>query len=171
MIFKTYYQPLCRYAYTFLNDADEAEEIVQASFISIWDKRAQVDIQTSFKSYLYRTVRNNCLNVLKHNKVKQQHARYALADGEPVHESVSENVEARELEQKIQDALQTLPDQCRLIFQLSRFEELRYQEIADQLQLSVKTVENQMGKALRLMREQLKDYLPLFLIWLQTWMP
>jgi RNA polymerase sigma-70 factor (family 1) len=170
MIFKAYYQPLCRYAYTFLNDTDEAEEIVQTSFVAIWDKRTQVEIQTSLKSYLYRTVRNNCLNAIKHNKVRQQHALYTQAGGEPTNESVTESVEGSELEQKIQLALQTLPEQCRLIFQLSRFEELKYQEIADQLELSVKTVENQMGKALRLMREQLKDYLPLFLIWLQIGM-
>lgn len=67
--------------------------------------------------------------------------------------------------------MQTLPEQCRLVFQLSRFEELKYQEIADQLQISIKTVENHMGKALKLMREQLKDYLPLFLIFMNNWMP
>jgi RNA polymerase sigma-70 factor (ECF subfamily) len=166
MIFKAYYKPLCRYAYTFLNDADEAEEIVQMAFVTMWDKRGQVEIQSSLKSYLYRAVRNTCLNALKHQKVRQEHARFALAGGENSHELVAQQVEAGELEQKIQVALMALPEQCRLIFQLSRFEELKYQEIADQLSLSVKTVENQMGKALRLMREQLKDYLPLFLIWL-----
>jgi len=166
MIFKTYYKPLCRYAYTFLNDADEAEEIVQTVFVIMWDKRVQVEIQSSLKSYLYRTVRNSCLNALKHQKVRREHARYARAGGENSRELVAQQVEAGELEQKIQVALLALPDQCRLIFQLSRFEELKYQEISDQLSLSVKTVENQMGKALRLMREQLKDYLPLFLMWL-----
>ena len=126
-------------------------------------------IETSLKSYLYRMIRNSCLNVIKHEKVKQQHVAHELAVMEVLHESVSQNVQANELEIKIAEAMKTLPEQCRLVFQLSRFEELKYQEIADQLQISIKTVENHMGKALKLMRVQLKDYLPLFLIFMKDW--
>ncbi len=169
MIFRTYYQPLCNYAYSFLNDRDEAEEVVQASFITVWEKRNSMDIESSFKSYLYRMVRNSCLNVIKHEKVKQQHSNYQVAFGENSHEPVSQAVLKTELENKIQEAMKTLPEQCRLVFQLSRFEELKYSEIAEQLQISVKTVENHMGKALKIMREQLKDYLPLFLIFMKDW--
>lgn len=169
MIFRTYYQPLCRYAYSFLQDKEEAEEVVQASFISVWEKRNNIAIETSLKSYLYRMVRNSCLNVIKHEKVKQQHVAHELAVSEVAYESVSQKVQAAELEIRITEAMKTLPEQCRLVFQLSRFEELKYQEIADQLQISVKTVENHMGKALKLMREQLKDYLPLFLIFMKDW--
>ena len=71
MIFRTYYQPLCRYAYSFLQDKEEAEEVVQSSFITVWDKRNSLTIETSVKSYLYRMVRNSCLNVIKHEKIKQ----------------------------------------------------------------------------------------------------
>lgn len=166
MIFRTYYQPLCRYAYSFLNDKEEAEEVVQSTFIQIWEKKAGMDIQSSLKSYLYRMVRNACLNVIKHEKVKQQHAVYTVAFGESTHESVHEAVAGKELELKIFEAMKHLPDQCRTVFQLSRFEELKYAEIAEQLQISVKTVENQMGKALRIMREHLKEYLPLLLLFL-----
>lgn len=169
MIFRTYYQPLCRYAYSFLQDKEEAEEVVQASFITVWEKRNNLTIETSLKSYLYRMVRNSCLNVIKHEKVKQQHVAHELAVSEVSYESVSQKVQAAELEIRIKEAVKTLPEQCRLVFQLSRFEELKYQEIADQLQISVKTVENHMGKALKLMREQLKDYLPLFLIFMKDW--
>ncbi|MBL7874168.1 MAG: RNA polymerase sigma-70 factor [Cyclobacteriaceae bacterium] len=170
MIFKTYYQPLCRYAYSFLQDKEEAEEVVQSSFITVWDKRNDLTIETSVKAYLYRMVRNSCLNVIKHEKVKQQHVAHELAVSEVSHESVSQKVHATELEAKISEAMKTLPEQCRLVFQLSRFEELKYQEIADQLQISVKTVENHMGKALKLMRIQLRDYLPLFLIFMKDWL-
>lgn len=167
MIFRSYYQPLCRYAYSFLEDKEEAEEVVQSAFITIWEKRKSLDIQTSLKSYLYRMVRNACLNVIKHEKIKQQHVAHELAVTEATYESVAQKVYATELELKISEAMKTLPEQCRLVFQLSRFEELKYQEIADQLQISVKTVENHMGKALKIMREQLKEYLPLFLIFMK----
>jgi RNA polymerase sigma-70 factor (ECF subfamily) len=108
--------------------------------------------------------------VIKHEKVKQQHVAHELAVMEVSHESVSQNVQANELEIKIAEAMKTLPEQCRIVFQLSRFEELKYQEIADQLQISIKTVENHMGKALKLMRGQLKEYLPLFLIFMKDWL-
>lgn len=167
MIFKAYYQPLCRYAHSFLEDKEEAEEVVQSAFITVWEKRKTIDIQTSLKSYLYRMVRNACLNVIKHEKVKKQHVSHELAFTEASYDSVSQKVYATELETKITESIKALPEQCRLVFQLSRFEELKYQEIADQLQISVKTVENHMGKALKIMREQLKEYLPLFLIFMK----
>jgi len=164
MIFKTYYQPLCNYAYTFVQDRDEAEEIVQSTFLSVWEKRADLAIHTGVKPYLYAMVRNAALNVIKHEKIKQQHASVEVAVAEKSVESVTHTVMASELEDRIYKALNKLPEQCRLVFKLSRFEELKYAEIAEQLNISVKTVENQMGKALKIMREQLKDYLPLLIV-------
>ncbi len=164
MVFREYYQALCRYAYTFLADHDEAEEAVQASFIGIWDKRKELSITISLKSYLYQTIRNRCLNIIKHEKVKQEHANHTLWVNNEGYESTSSKILADELELKIDEAMQKLPEQCRLVFTMSRFEELKYQEIADQLQISVKTVENQIGKALKIMREELRDYLPVILL-------
>ena len=164
MLFKTYYQPLCNYAYSFVQDRDEAEEIVQATFMSVWEKREALSIHTGVKPYLYAMVRNASLNVLKHEKIKQQHVVGELAVAEKSVESVTRTVMASELEGRIYKALDKLPEQCRLVFKLSRFEELKYAEIAEQLDISIKTVENQMGKALKIMREQLKDYLPLFIV-------
>lgn len=164
MIFKTYYQPLCNYAYSFVQDRDEAEEIVQSTFLSVWEKKETLTIHTGVKPYLYAMVRNASLNVLKHEKIKQQHAAVELAVAERSSESVTRSVMASELEERIYKALNKLPEQCRLVFKLSRFEELKYAEIAEQLNISVKTVENQMGKALKIMRDQLKDYLPLIMV-------
>ena len=164
MLFRTYYQPLCNYAYTFVQDRDEAEEIVQSTFLNVWEKRDSLSIHTAVKPYLYAMVRNACLNVLKHEKVKQQHVALEMAVAERSVESVARTVMATELETKIYQAMDKLPEQCRLVFKLSRFEELKYAEIAEQLNISIKTVENQMGKALRIMREQLKDYLPLLIV-------
>jgi RNA polymerase sigma-70 factor, ECF subfamily len=164
MLFRTYYQPLCNYAFTFVQDHDEAEEIVQSTFMQVWEKRKTLEIRTAVKPYLYAMVRNACLNVLKHEKVKQQHVAVEMAFGERSIESVSRTVMASELESRIYKAMEVLPEQCRLVFKLSRFEELKYAEIAEQLAISIKTVENHMGKALKIMREQLKDYLPLLLV-------
>ncbi len=164
MIFRTYYQPLCNYAYTFLQDKEEAEEIVQSTFLNVWEKKETLSIRTAVKPYLYAMVRNACLNVIKHEKIKQKHAVEELAIGVHSHDSVSHAVAGSELELKIQEAMEKLPEQCRLVFKLSRFEELKYSEIAEQLNISIKTVENHMGKALKIMREQLKDYLPLLIV-------
>ena len=164
MLFRNYYQPLCNYAYTFLQDKEDAEEIVQSTFLLVWEKRDTLAIRTSVKPYLYAMVRNACLNVLKHEKIKQRFAGEEIALGERGHDNVSHTMESNELEYRIKIAMNELPEQCRMVFKLSRFEELKYSEIAEQLNISVKTVENHMGKALRIMREQLKDYLPLILV-------
>jgi RNA polymerase sigma-70 factor, ECF subfamily len=166
MIFRTYYQPLCNYAYTFLQDKEEAEEIVQSTFMSVWEKHSTISIRTSIKSYLYAMVRNACLNVIKHEKIKQRHAVEEIALSPQSHDAVTNTVASTELETRIQEAMEKLPEQCRLVFKLSRFEELKYSEIAEQLDISVKTVENHMGKALKIMREQLKDYLPIIIVFM-----
>lgn len=166
MLFKTYYQPLCHYACTFLHDKEDAEEIVQSTFLLVWERRENLAIRTSVKPYLYAMVRNACLNVLKHNKIKQRHAGEEMALADRSHDAVMHTISSIELEQRIRLAMDELPEQCRVVFKLSRFEELKYSEIAEQLNISVKTVENHMGKALRMMREQLKDYLPLVFVFL-----
>lgn len=166
MLFRTYYQPLCNYAYTFLQDREDAEEVVQSTFLLVWEKKDALAIRTSVRPYLYAMVRNACLNVIKHEKIKQRHAGEELALADRSHDSVSHTVASNELEYRIKEAMEALPEQCRMVFKLSRFEELKYSEIAAQLSISVKTVENHMGKALKIMREQLKDYLPLIIVFL-----
>lgn len=164
MIFKSHYQPLCNYAYTFLLDRDDAEEVVQATFLNIWEKREGITVDTSLKSYLYRAVRNSCLNAIKHTKVKKKHAEDSIHTSDSTYESVTQSVISAELDQKIGEALMMLPEQCRLVFKMSRFEDLKYSEIAEQLNISIKTVENQIGKALKIMREELREYLPILII-------
>lgn len=169
MIFRTHYEPLCNYAFTFVADRDVAEEIVQGTFLYLWEKREAMEIHSSLKSYLYTSVRNRCLNEIKRRKVRQQHINRELLSADTSSESVSEEIAALELEERIQLAIEKLPEQCRMVFKLSRFEELKYAEIAEHLSISVKTVENHMGKALRIMREQLKEYLPLIILVLANW--
>ncbi|MBL0102380.1 MAG: RNA polymerase sigma-70 factor [Bacteroidetes bacterium] len=168
-LFRNYYKRLCTYANTLLNDSDESEEIVQQVFVQMWEKREQMEINTSVPAYLFRAVRNNSLNRIKHQKVRRMYAEEVTAlssNSEPSSAMTFRN----ELQSQIHSAIESLPEQCRLIFKLSRFEELKYSEIAEQLGISIKTVENQMGKALRIMREKLKDYLPLLAIFLSFYL-
>lgn len=164
MIFNQYYRPLVQYGNTFMKDLDEAEDLVQQVFVSVWEKRETTEIHTSLRALLYKAVHNACLNRIKQQKVRRDFAQSEIVS-QPS-ESVADPVQEKELQQQIEDAVALMPEQCAKIFRMSRFEQLKYQEIADQLGLSVKTVENQMGKALKLMRESLKDYLPVFIFFL-----
>jgi RNA polymerase sigma-70 factor (ECF subfamily) len=168
-VFKQHFKSLHAYAYTILRDEDAAEDIVQQVFVKLWEKREETEITQSIQAYLYRMVYNSCLNFLKHEKVKEAHVSFAKHSMSEGVEHITKTIAGKELNHKIQQALQQLPEQCRTIFQLSRFEELKYKEIATLLNLSVKTIENQMGKALRIMRVALAEYLPIgWLIWWAT---
>lgn len=163
-LFKTYFKSLHSYAFTILNSEAVAEEMVQQVFYKLWEKKEQMDVHTSVKAYLYRAVHNESLNYLKHHTIKSKHQTYAMQQQQNNYEhSAGEKLAGRELEQQIRQALNDLPEQCRTIFQLSRYEELKYREIAEQLGLSIKTVEAQMGKALKLLRLKLADFLAIML--------
>ncbi len=162
-IFRLYYQVLCNYAGSLLKDNDEAEEVVQNIFYNIWNKRETLEINTSIKSYLYRAVHNDSLNKIKHTKVRTMYAEDYKKNAVGSFEDASVTMQAKELRTQINEALDSLPEQCGVVFKLSRFENLKYAEIADQLNISVKTVEAHMGKALKIMREKLKDHLPIVL--------
>jgi RNA polymerase sigma-70 factor (family 1) len=166
LLFKSQYEFLCRRAYSLLNDMDEAEETVQHVFITIWEKRNEMQVTESINAYLSRAVRNAALNRIKHMNVRLKYSReqqILMEENPPLTEISHEG----ELKSRISAAIESLPDQCRLIFKLSRFEEMKYAEIAEQLGLSIKTVENQMGKALKVLREKLQDYMILIFILMQ----
>lgn len=163
-LFKAHFKALHAYANAILKDEDDAEEIVQNMFLKFWEKRDLLTVQTSLKAYLYKCVYHDSLNFLKHQKIKNKYQDFASYTMNTKNEPASSKVEMTELTFNIGLALNKLPEQCRTIFQMSRFEELKYKEIADRLGLSVKTIENQMGKALRILRLELADYLSLILI-------
>lgn len=162
-IFKMYFKNLHAFAYTFTKDDVIAEEMVQNVFFKIWEKKDQLQIDDSLKAYLYRSVHNESLNHLKHLKIKTSFQIQYSGNMESSNQDASNQMMASELEDKIQKAINELPQQCRTIFQMSRFEHLKYQQIADQLNISIKTVENQMGKALKVLRLKLVEYLPFIL--------
>jgi len=164
-VFRQWYEPLCHYAARLADgDMDEAEDLVQQVFVKIWEQRARMDIAWSLKAYLYKTVHNAALNRLRAARTRSKYLEFNATQLE--NEQVPPDHAASELNERLQKALDLLPPQCRHVFELSRFEELKYREIADQLGISIKTVETQMGKALRIMRLQLADYLvTLFGLW------
>jgi RNA polymerase sigma-70 factor (ECF subfamily) len=163
-VFKSHFKNLHAYAFTIVKDDIIAEEMVQQVFYKIWERKAHLSIQTSLTAYLYRSVYHESLNHIKHQKVKTAYQSYATTRMNQQSDNAAKKVLLGELEGRLRQALQELPEQCRTIFQMSRFEELKYQEIADRLGLSIKTVENQMGKALKLMRLKLVDFLPFIIL-------
>ena len=166
-VFKTHYKNLHAYAFTMLKDEDEAEEMVQQVFFKLWEQSEHLSFSGSVAAYLYRAVHNESLNFLKHQKVKANHQLHVAYSMKNKSEQVQGKLITRELEKKFREALNELPEQCRTVFQLSRFENMKYKEIAGKLDISIKTVEKHMGKAFKLLRTKLVDFLPLLLILLK----
>lgn len=170
-LFVASYGNLHRYAYTMLKNEAAAEDVVQAVFARLWEKRAEMVSDAGVRSYLYRSVHNRCLNELRHQRQGDRYATYKTAGRrtEASHWQPQEQVAAKELETRIAAAMASLPEQCRLVFVKSRQEGRKYAEIAADMGISVKTVEAQMSKALRMLRLQLQDYLVcLIIFWLNT---
>lgn len=163
-LFRVHYPRLCAFALTFLNDREEAEEIVQTMFCKLWEQRQDLDINISVQAYLFRAVRNACLNQIKKTHIRDAYKAMNLENINNNPEFQPDRTTEKELHRRIEKAIADLPEQCRLIFKLSRFEELKYKEIAEQLNISIKTVENQMGKALKKLRWDLADFLTLLFL-------
>ncbi len=164
-LFRQYFSDLCNFARSYVNDNDTAKEITQNVFINLWQNKKGIDSSKSVKSYLFTSVRNRCLNYIRDNKKFRSNVLdVEIADYETAYESDTFSV--AELETKISSALDKLPERCRQIFMLNRFEDLKYKEVAEKLGISVKTVEVQMSKALKILREELKDYIYILILFL-----
>ncbi|MDB5232406.1 MAG: polymerase ECF-type sigma factor [Chitinophagaceae bacterium] len=171
MFFKQNFAALCAYCgYKFDFTLDLSKEVVHSAFIKLWENRSALSPGLSVKAYLYKIITNNCLDILKHEQVKQKYRVH-------IHNSFSEEaaiefdqIDTKELAAKIDEAVSELPDQMRKIFELSRYEGLKYAAIAAHLNISVKTVETQMSRALARLRERLSDYLYLVFIVALPWL-
>lgn len=166
-LFKAHFKSLCNYALFLLKDRDEAEEVVQNMFFNLYNRLDTLDFKSEEKNYLFSAVRNSCLNTIRHGKIKHDFAGRSQGNFN-TSSNTEETVLKNELEKKIAQSIQALPEQCGLVFKMSRFGNKKYKEIAQDLNISEKTVENHMGKALKLMRIHLKDFLSLFIILYQT---
>lgn len=156
-VFRLHYTELCRFCIKYVRDEHVAEELVQEVYINIWERRNTLNITTSVKAYLFTAVRNRSFNYLKLQIPKEQ-KKIGVEDVLDLRDN-GEELEVKmvqeELHAYVQDAIDALPPKCQTIFNLSRNAGMTYKEIAEELDLSVKTVENQVGHALRKLREQL----------------
>ena len=165
-LFREYFTGLCYFAQKYLGDLDSSKEIVHAVFIKIWESRHEFDWEKPAKSYLFTSVYNRSMNYIRDNK-KFVNTEGTFESGSPVETGeFHDTMESSELEAKINQSIDKLPEKCREVFKLNRFEGKKYAEIAKQLNISVKTVETQMSKALKVLKEDLKDYIYLFLLFI-----
>lgn len=160
-IFREYYTDVCRAVLRIIPDPGIAEDIAQDVFYDLWRKRDRLDVKTSVGAYLRRAARNKSLNYIRDQKIKPE-GEEKLPHREEQQPDANRKLEIKDLQSSIDRAVNDLPERCRQIFSLSRFEDMSYQEIADQLGISVKTVENQISKALRLLRDALGPHLSWF---------
>jgi len=159
VLFKTYYKDLCFYANHYLKDLDLAEEAVQDVFFNFWEKRSTLNIKDSLKAYLYISTRNKCLKMIRSENTATKYSNHIKHTGRQAVSTPVDELNAKELNLLIEETMNQLPERTRKIFRMNRYQGLKYQEIADKLSISVKTVEANMGKALKLFRKNLDEYL------------
>ena len=165
-LFYEHFQNLCDYSFTMVKDPDQAKDIVQSAFAKLWEKRTGVDLENAGRSYLFTSVYRASLNAIRNRKAKEQHhlqlSRVELAEQyDPSGRS--------EIRFRVENAVRQLPERCREVFIKAKYEGKRYNQISREMSISVKTVEAQMAKALRFLRENLQDlstYVPLVLLFL-----
>jgi RNA polymerase sigma-70 factor (ECF subfamily) len=147
----------------YVRDLDEAKSLVHEVFVTVWEKFDTLPSDTNYKSYLYTAVRNRSLNYIRDRKKLSilEHVK------EEDYTEVNTALETSELEQRIELAIQSLPEKCRMVFELNRVEGLKYAQIADKMGISIKTVEAQMSKALSVLREHLGEFLMLIFFMFQ----
>ena len=157
-VFRQWYAPLVAATTALLRDSGPAEEVVQDVMLELWRRRESITFETSIRAYLFQASRNRALNYLRRERVESR-GEGTIAAGMPTPEPADSEAREAELNIAIQSAIGSLPDRCREVFELSRIQGLKYSEIATELGISVKTVEAQMGKALRVMREKLAPWI------------
>lgn len=166
LLFRKYYVRLCGFANKFTGNTAESEEIVQDVFLNIWKKRERLKLDNDIKPYLFKSVQNLCYNFLEHRKVIDNYCAVIelVYKNQAEDFNTYESVLYGEFKNKADQAIESLPQQCKTIFKMSREEGMKYTEIAAKLGLSVKTIETQMSRALAKLKVELKDYLLILIV-------
>ena len=164
LLFNKYYKDLVLFGGNFLPNKELCEDIVQSVFMRLWRDKDVLDIETSLKSYLLRSVQNRCLDELRHKKVIRIHETYSLNFGAYYDYDTENYILYSDLEGHLEEALSQLPEPFREAFLMNRMEGLKYREIAEKLNVSERTVEVRIGKALSLLRNHLKDFFKILLL-------
>ncbi len=164
-VYREYFAQLCYFCVKYVDNFEDAEGIVQDVFVKLWNRHEDIEINVSLKAYLYRAVQNYALNFLKKKKIKDKYIVINANLRNIVYDSGLLKMEENEFRVILKHAILKLPEKRRKIFELSRFSGYKYSKIADELSISVKTVEAQMTKALKYLRIVLKDYAPVLLLY------
>lgn len=160
-LYNLFYAPLCVYAGRYLSDIPTIEDCVQDVFFNVWKNRNEISIDISTRSYLYTATKNKCLNIIQKLKTELTYEQYILNTYDEY--TAEELYSVEELEHILQNAIDTLPEKIKVVFRMSRFEHLTYKEIAERQEISIKTVESYIHKALIHLSMQLKEFLPFFI--------
>lgn len=166
-VFNYYYSGLCAFSMQYINDKQVVEDLVQDFFVHLWIKGPSLDVNSSLKSYLFTSVKNRCLDKLKHQKVEEKYRNFILFASNDSESAVEHYYAETELRIAIQSAMAKLSPRCREIFENSRLNGLTNQEISEKLGITKRVVELQISKSLKVLRSELVDFLPLYIIfWL-----
>ena len=164
-LFERYYAALCLFAKRYIEELTVREDIVQEVFVGLWERRQGLDVNVSAENYLLTCVKNRCLNYLRHQEVRQAYAeQVANCPLYELDQSDEQLYDLQELEQLLADALERLPMEYRVAFEMNRLEGHSLEEVAARLGVSVRTIERYRDKALAILQKELKDYLPLLLL-------
>lgn len=166
-IFNYYYSSLCAFSMQYIDDNNSVEDLVQDFFVCLWIEAPQLKIKSSLKSYLFTAIKNRCLDYQKHHKITEKYRNFILFSTEKEDNSAEHFFAESELRQAIQTSLGKLQPRCREIFEYSRLHGLSNQEISDKLGISKRTVELQISNSLKILRKELAEFLP---FWLLIWL-
>ncbi len=164
IVFRRYYQGLVIYAFRFIMEESSAEEIVQDFFVNLWEKRSNLVFTDSIKSYFFTSVKNRCFNYLKRRKIEMEVIEKLKSVSEQSLLFDQDVYVASELQEKIIQAVNALPERCREVFIMSRFKGMKNDEIAQELNLSKRTVETHISNAISSLRHHLKEYANLIIL-------
>ncbi len=167
-LFRLYFRPLTAFSSKFVKDTDIAKSIVHDVFVKLWEKREMIDVNKKVKSYLYTSVNNRSLNHIRDNKKYTSTESFQEHLPDSLSQDFNDTFTAAEIQQRISLTLDSLPPKCRKAFELSRFEHKKYKEIAEELGVSVKTIETHISKALKAMRKNLAEYLTISMLFILT---